>query len=244
MRPAADTYSPTWFSTFLHTIDQEQTAREVDFIERIAPRAQFPRVLDLCCGPGRHALPLSARGYDVTGIDFDERAISAARSARSSARFMQDDVRNIDGLDATWDAVLIMWASFGYFTPASNRALLAAIHRRLRTGGLLILDIYNRDFFLPRQGTRSGERGGTRFTERKHIENGTLHVELTYEGRSERDRFSWQLFDPLSIAALLAATRFDVVTTCTGFDEVRPVTPDDGRMQIVAATNLRTLPPE
>ncbi|HKG95752.1 MAG TPA: methyltransferase domain-containing protein [Gemmatimonadaceae bacterium] len=51
------------------------------FLERALPRAAISRVLDLCCGPGRHALPLAERGYDVTGVDRDAAALGAARRA-------------------------------------------------------------------------------------------------------------------------------------------------------------------
>lgn len=228
------TYSRIWFNTFLHTIDPAQTAREVDFIARQMPCAQYRRVFDLCCGAGRHALPLAARAYDVTGIDFDADAIARAREAASSAAFIHDDVRNIERLHGRWDGAISMWASFGYFAADDNQALLRAIRARLREGGRLILDIYNRGFFDTRLGVRSGERAGVHFTETKRITGGRLHVELSYDGSAATDRFSWQLFDPESIGALLAASCFQVVTTCAAFDETRRVTADEPRMQIVA----------
>ena len=234
MHDADRRYSRTWFSTFLDTIEPAQTAREVGFLERQLPRHQYPRVLDLCCGPGRHSIPLSTAGYDVTGIDFDASAIEHARAAGSAATFIHDDVRNIANLAGEWDAALIMWASFGYFTAAGNTVLLESIHDRLRPAGRFILDIYNRDFFLTRQGRRSGERGGVDFTESKHVDGERLHVQLDYKGMEVRDVFSWQIFDARSIAGLLATTGYRVIAMCTGFDEARPVTPDDGRMQVVA----------
>jgi SAM-dependent methyltransferase len=230
-------YSPVWFSTFLHSIDPLQTLREVAFIERQLPLPHFARVLDLCCGPGRHAIPLSTRGYEITGVDFDAAAIGEARAARATATFIHDDVRNISNLGGQWDAALIMWASFGYFTPSANQSLLESIHARLRPAGRLILDIYNRDFFLTRQGAREGERAGVSFTETKHVEGDRLHVELDYESRDVRDAFSWQVFDAHSIAGLLNKVGFHVIGLYTGFDEVRDVTPDDARMQVVAEKN-------
>lgn len=230
-------YSSVWFSTFLHSIDPQQTIREVAFVERQFPLPHFARVLDLCCGPGRHAIPLSACGYEMTGVDFDAAAIEQARAAGTGATFIHDDVRNISSLAGQWDAALIMWASFGYFTPSGNRELLESIHARLRPGGRLILDIYNREFFVTRQGARRGVRAGVSFTETKHIEGDRLYVELEYEGRDVRDEFSWQVFDTRSIAALLHAAGFHVTRLYAGFDEAREVTPDDSRMQVVAEKN-------
>src|SRR3954468_24724574 len=41
------------------------------------------RVLDAGCGTGALAVELAARGFDVTGIDFAERAIDLARARAS-----------------------------------------------------------------------------------------------------------------------------------------------------------------
>src|SRR3569833_4240889 len=68
---AGHTYSPLWFRTFLEDVDPAITQREVAFVQRRMPPASHPRVLDLCCGPGRHLGPLAAAGYEPTGLDVD-----------------------------------------------------------------------------------------------------------------------------------------------------------------------------
>jgi SAM-dependent methyltransferase len=42
----------------------------------LEPRA---RILDLCCGPGRHSIELARRGYRVVGVDRTARYLEAAR---------------------------------------------------------------------------------------------------------------------------------------------------------------------
>jgi len=59
---AANDYSSVWFETFPASITGEQTRQETGFIERAMPLAEFPRLLDLCCGRGRHAIELARRG--------------------------------------------------------------------------------------------------------------------------------------------------------------------------------------
>ncbi len=78
-------YSSLWFKTFLETIPDSQTEKEAAFVERCLPRAKYTRILDLCCGEGRHARLLAARGYSVIGLDRDVSVIEIARDTTKSA---------------------------------------------------------------------------------------------------------------------------------------------------------------
>ena len=69
-------YTQRWFSTFLGRVDSSIVANEMSFLESIIPRATFRLVLDVCCGVGRHALPLSTAGYSVVAIDLSESALA------------------------------------------------------------------------------------------------------------------------------------------------------------------------
>lgn len=61
---------------------------------KISPRA---RVLDLCCGPGRHSLELARRGFKVTGVDrtklYLDEAQRQAEAEGLKIEFVQDDMR-------------------------------------------------------------------------------------------------------------------------------------------------------
>lgn len=68
------------------------------------------RVLDAGCGTGEHALLLSARGFDVVGVDEAEAAIARARAKardrRLSPRFRPWDALELAGLGESFDTVL------------------------------------------------------------------------------------------------------------------------------------------
>ena len=82
-------YSQTWFATFLDTVPPESTALEIAFLVRWLPDPPYHRVLDLCCGSGRHAGPLAARGYAVMGVDINAEALARARGAPgNTARYV------------------------------------------------------------------------------------------------------------------------------------------------------------
>lgn len=228
-------YSSVWFSTFMDTMPAEQTAREVAFLARQLPLSRHSTVLDLCCGAGRHAIPLAHRGYEVTGVDRDPAALERARAANTSrATFIEADVRSVVQGRGSWSAAIIMWASFGYFTSEQNRALLADIRSSLEPRGRLVLDVYNRDWFETHQGEHRRERAGIHITETKQVIGDRLSVELRYDGHSVIDRFSWQVFTPAGLVHTLSDGGYCVVTQCATFAESVPPAADQPRMQIVA----------
>ena len=59
--------------------DDRLTAREVDVLVAAAALSHRHRILDLCCGQGRHALELARRGFDhVTGLDHSSFLVQLA----------------------------------------------------------------------------------------------------------------------------------------------------------------------
>jgi SAM-dependent methyltransferase len=226
-------YSARWFRTFLETVPAARTDAEVAFLTRNLPRNTHPTVLDLCCGPGRHALPLAGKGYEVTGVDRDAAAIARARAAGvPGTRFVEADVLDFEAFAGTWHAVIVMWASFGFFDEDQNRRLLAEVSRRLRPAGRVVLDLFNPDFFRERQGSSHSDRGGPGVVESRRIEGGRLEVEIRY-GDGEQDLMSWQMFRAENLASLASSARLDLVLACSDFDEATPVDAARPRMQLV-----------
>ncbi|KAF9340317.1 hypothetical protein BGZ91_002608 [Linnemannia elongata] len=145
--------------------------------------ARTIKVLDLCCGQGRHILQLAELypALELYGHDQSEfliqLACSRAAATAASAASIKDDVplntspttkkkgaqiqftvgdcRSIPFSDSTFDLVLVMGNSFGYFSnDKDDEILLTQIHRVLRPGGVVVLDItdgaYQRENYSPR----------------------------------------------------------------------------------------------
>jgi SAM-dependent methyltransferase len=75
------------------------THQEVDFLVGALGLAPGVRVLDIGCGPGRHAHALAARGFEVVGVDLSERFIALAREntpAGASVTFERADARSLE----------------------------------------------------------------------------------------------------------------------------------------------------
>ena len=79
---------------------------------------QQHRILDLGCGPGRHALPLAALGQIVTAVDLTgvllEQGRKLAAEQNLGLEWVQDDMRHFSR-PGSFDLVICMWSSFGYF---------------------------------------------------------------------------------------------------------------------------------
>ena len=142
-------YTQRWFSTFLGRVDPSIVANEMSFLESVIPRPTFRHVLDVCCGVGRHAIPLASAGYSVVAIDRSASALAALGGAKRDGHapvVVRGDMRRLPIRSATVDAIINMWQSFGQFDLITNRLVLAEWARVLRPRGRLVIDLYNRAF--------------------------------------------------------------------------------------------------
>jgi len=150
--------------TLLEDIPAERTQAQIEFILRELALEPGARLLDAACGIGRHSLPLSAHGLMVMGLDYTPAYLrhAVAGVARLTvnlpARFVRGDIRRLPLEPGTFQAVINLFTSFGYFDDdAEDQATLQEFARVLAPDGLLLLDVQNRDciarHFLPTDWT-------------------------------------------------------------------------------------------
>ena len=94
-------------------------------------------VLDLGCGAGVPMTRALADGRAVTGVDISARQIELARAAVPGATFIHADMTGLDLASDSLDAV-VAYYSLTHVPRADLPGLLAAIHRWLRPGGVLV----------------------------------------------------------------------------------------------------------
>ncbi len=159
-----DLFNATYLKTDADVVENaECTAHEVDELILAASLAPSDRVLDLCCGQGRHTLELVQRGYsNVTGVDQSRHLLRVARSRARKAnlvvRFLEGDARNLTLPDRTFDCVAILGNSFGYFDRADDDlAVLKGARRTLKAGGRLVLDVTDGAWMRANFAARSWE---------------------------------------------------------------------------------------
>lgn len=143
--------------------NDENTRRDIDLMISAAGLTSNDRVLDLCCGQGRHVLELARRGFrNVTGVDRSRYLVRLARRrARKeglSATFHEGDARKFRVAESSFDCVSVMGNSFGYFVRVEDdRLMLDRVKRALRSGGTLVMDLADGDWVRGNFERRSWE---------------------------------------------------------------------------------------
>lgn len=139
-------------SAYLRYSFTKGTRQEVDHLVAAAGLRPGMRVLDVGCGPGRHAHALAARGVVVHGIDISQRFIDlAAEGAPTGATFERMDARSLADrpeFGAAFDAVICLCqGAFGLMTAdGDDETVLAGMAHALRPGGHLVLSAFSAYF--------------------------------------------------------------------------------------------------
>lgn len=130
-------------------ISDERTFTEVAFIKSVLSLPRDARILDLCCGHGRHSMLLAKEGYRISGLDFSRTELALVRQAAKEegleVQWIQADMRELPlAADGGVDAVINMFTSFGYFEEeVENQRVLDGVGRVLKKGGRFLLDVPN-----------------------------------------------------------------------------------------------------
>ncbi len=156
----------------------------LDLLEaRVPPPA---KVLDLGRGCGVPVARRLALRYQVTGVDFSPVQIERARSLVSSATFVCADMTTTEFPDATFDAVVCLYAII-HVPLADQPAFLRNIARWLRPGGVLLATVGERAW-TGTEGDWLGVPGGDMWW--SHADTATYRRWLADVGLViERERF-------------------------------------------------------
>ena len=169
------------------------------------------RVLDLCCGWGRHLDALDELGLAVAGVDFSADLLARLANlpdARPVAtRVVRGDARRPPFRDRAFDG---------------DVALLAGLARVLAPEGIGFLDVMNpahvRATLVPESRR---ERAGAVLLERRRIEGACVRkdVELVRYGRVVRTWYELvRMYEPAELDARIAAAGLSVDARWGGFD--------------------------
>ena len=172
------------------------------------------RVLDLCCGAGRHLLPMRAAGLQAWGLDL---SLDLLRAGGLGGVAVRGNALKLPFVDAAFDVVTNLFSSFGYFPDdAAHHAVLAEVARVLKPGGRLVLDHMNAEVTIRNLQPESLERreGLTLKQTRRYdaiARRVIKQVEYTPTGGAPRHWIeSVRLFTPAELDAFMHAAGLHV----------------------------------
>lgn len=138
-------FESPWYMRLYRHRTEEEAQEAVNLVQRLAGVPSGSRVLDLCCGYGRHALALAEHGYLVTGLDNSHYLIDRARELypHKNVTYVVGDMRGpFPG--GPFNAIANFFTSFGYFdTHEENVKVLHTVRENLVAGGIFVMDFLN-----------------------------------------------------------------------------------------------------
>jgi D-alanine-D-alanine ligase len=143
--------------------DKSITNFELDLLTNILRFSREDFILDLACGQGRHSLGLGRRGFNnVYGLDRSHYLINKARQINNQERlnvnFKEGDARKLPYNDDTFNVVMILGNSFGYFESVDDDVkILKEVMRVLQPNGKFLLDLADGDYLKDNFNPRSWE---------------------------------------------------------------------------------------
>ncbi len=164
------------------------TQREIQFLNWVFQEladVEVKEILDVACGTGRHAIPLSKKGYTVTGGDRSQAMLAVleekVRRANIEIPVIKCDMKDIEFREE-FDAIICMYTSFNYLlTDQDIEKALVAFYRALRPGGIVILDLMNPIFYI----------GKFREITVEHHQEGQMCIQRTFKHTLDEVRSLW-----------------------------------------------------
>lgn len=123
------------------------------------------KILDCCCGVGRHDYLLGGNGFSVTGIDISDSQINTAKKIHNQKNVNYEvmDVRKIKLDKNDYDMSICMWTTYNYLSLDKDFiSFIKSNYNHQKKNGILILDsknipkldkrrVYSRESYLDRK---------------------------------------------------------------------------------------------
>jgi SAM-dependent methyltransferase len=208
----------------LYSFEPERSAREARFVR--SQLGDSKRILDLCCGTGRHL-----RELNCFGIDLNLRSLHGLKAACA-------DMRSLPLLSGSFDAVISLFSSFGYLeSDEEDLQVLREVRRILKPRGTLLLDLLNREYALAGfvDSLQKLDGDGSLIVEQRSFDffTGrltTAFVIIDAQGeRRESPGHSLRLYTLTELSRLLAAADLKIDRVCGGY-AAEPYSLDSVRM--------------
>jgi D-alanine-D-alanine ligase len=205
------------------------TRQEVDFLEQILLFDKSAFILDLCGGQGRHSLELSRRQFkNIMVLDYSKYLLNLGKNIACKEKlntvFIQSDARNVGFLGQTFNFIILMASSFGYFPDEKeNQKILTEVFRIMMPGGTVLLDLPNREYVLKNFKSSSSHKVNSDITTIRERELGDdiIYSRETVisqsRGQIRENTYCTRLYSPEKISNLLYTAGFSSVSSKLDF---------------------------
>lgn len=260
--------------------DLAEAARAVRWLAGALKLEPGLRLLDLCCGPGRHLFFIGQLVREAIGLDLSRVLLHGAREhwhagqsilgsraadrtqpdeqgrvwdlglapadrREQPARLIQGTMGSLPFATASFDRVVNLFTSFGYYEEeARNTQVLHEVSRVLRPGGQLAIDHINREALLAGLRPQSERRlpNGRQVREERHWDAQTQRVikQVTTRepaGGERHWRESVRVYAPEELEQLLVAAGLHPMERYGDYDG-RAWSPEAPRLIILAERRI------
>ena len=213
-----------WFSNKyyleIYSHRDENEARDIiNLLQRYIPLSTNAKVLDVCCGAGRHSIELAKRGYDVTGFDLSSYLIIRAKESLRNlqetnlkAEFFIKDMKDFS-FNKEFDIAINIFTSFGYFeTDDENFKVFENVQKSLKPGGYFVFDFINPDNLKKTLVSESEDvYDGVKILQKRYIENKFVYKDIFIGDDKYTERL--RLYNVDDINTVFKTLGFDLVKT-------------------------------
>ncbi len=222
-----------FWKIFHHSMFSEQrwddAPKETENIISLLGISQGARVLDLCCGVGRHSLELARRGYHVTGVDrtreYLDIACQKAAGEGLEAEFLEGDMRTFSRPDA-FDAVVNLFTSFGFFEdPNEDKQVVMNAYQSLKSEGVFMVDVMGKEIIARIYQERDWheEEDGTIYLQERKVTKDwswmdNRWIRITKDGNRQNFTVSHTLYSARELKELLQECGFKDVKAFGNFE--------------------------
>jgi ubiquinone/menaquinone biosynthesis C-methylase UbiE len=163
-------------------------------------------VLDLCCGAGLYLFALERKGYEMTGVDIQQRMVDAARKyakkTGSRAKIVRGNAMKLKFKDGAFDAIVFLGSATSHFSIQDLRKIADEAWRVLKPRGVVITEVndhvalflsgmYQRALYEP-----SGDKDVFSLHTRYDGERGTFNRLFVDLDRNQRFKGAFQIWAP------------------------------------------------
>jgi SAM-dependent methyltransferase len=220
----------------------DNSSGEVDHMIALTGLRPGSRVLDLCCGIGRHSIQFAGRAFDVTGVDktreYIEIAKKSAKELGLEVEFVIEDMLRFRK-DNFYDLIISYFSSFGYFESSDDDLKVAKnVAASLRDRGKFLIDVVGKEIIARNYQRKNWvEKEDFILLEERVVEKNWTGINTRWtiikEGKRTDLNIFHRLYSAVELIDLLSRSGFSDVKVY-GDIKGRPYEADASRLVAVA----------